>query len=137
MTKGALKIAKINLQNIKVVYFIVGIIVLTQLIQIFIMMIIASTSGNALDQSQVSIGCYLWLLPVLAAMVLPLRNFRRTVNIGGKRDNFILGSFIVYIALAGFASLANMAIYYVFDRFIQSSGYFSEEIGRASCRERV
>lgn len=127
MSKQAWTIAKINLKNIKSAYFTVGIVALTMLVQFIIQMVIAAVSGKVFDQSGLSVGCVLWLLPLMAAIIIPTKNFRRIVNLGGKRDHFIWGSLMVYAALALIISAVNTLIYYTFDSFIQSSGYFGAD----------
>lgn len=128
MNKGVWKIAKVNLQNIKVTYFTVGIIVLATMVQSVILLIIAGAGGDMGGQSQVSWGCYFWLLPMLAAVFIPLKNFSRIVNLGGKRDNFIWGSLVTYGLLSLVAAVANTAVYFLFDRFVMETGYFDRSV---------
>jgi len=73
---------------------------------------------------EISIGNFLWLLPLLAAIIIPTRNFRRILNLGGKRDNFLLGSLIVYVIIAAFISLGNVLINYTVDVLIERAPFY-------------
>jgi uncharacterized membrane protein len=127
MNKGITKIAAVSLKNLKVAYLVTGIIIASMLIQTLIYFIIGVSSGGAIDSSGLSIGNILWMIPIWAAIAIPLGHFRRIVNLGGKRDNFIRGCFLVYTTMALVGALANTLIYYTYDRLIQTSGVFSEE----------
>lgn len=130
MCKGAWKIAKINLRNSRMAYFVAAITILAQLPQILVSMIISWSSGASSDNSGLSIGNILWIAPVIAAIVIPIRHFRKTVNLGGKRDNFLIGSLMVYTIFAFAGALANTVIHYTLDRLIQGSGVFGEDLFR-------
>ena len=74
--------------------------------------------------SGLSIGNYLWLFPAIAAIQIPAYNFRRIINLGGKRDNFFWGSLMCYAIIAASVSLANTLMYYLLDSFLINTGYF-------------
>ncbi|MDR1837508.1 MAG: hypothetical protein LBQ89_07610 [Treponema sp.] len=118
MCKSIFKIAKLNLKNIKVPYLVTGITALLMLAQTIVDMLIIN------NNSEISVGCYLWLLPVMAAIFIPAENFRRIVNLGGKRKNFFWGSLMTYAILACIVSLANVLFNYIFDPLIEASGNF-------------
>jgi hypothetical protein len=124
MSRGAWKIAKVNLQNIQVPYIVTAIIAAITLAQTLIKALIALDGGDMSGQLEISFGCYLWLLPLLAAIFIPAKNFRRIVNLGGKRGNFFWGSLGAYAALAVAVSLGNIVIHYAFDRPIIAAHYF-------------
>ena len=125
MCKNIWTIAKINLKNLHVPYFITGILALLMVVQTLIMVLV---SRNGMEGNvEISVGCYLWLLPGLAAIFIPARNFRRITNLGGKRNNFFWGSLWVYAILAAAVSLANVFIHFTFDRFLEMSGYYDTE----------
>lgn len=128
MCKGAWKIAKVNMRNCKVAYIVAGVTALTMLVQTFIYIIIATTSGGSFDNSNLSVGNVLWLAPLLAAILIPAKNFRKIINLGGKRDNFVLGCLMIYVIFAAVGALANTLIYYSLDRFIQTSGFFNKGV---------
>jgi len=124
MSKSIWTITKINLKNINVPYFVTGILVFLILVQTIIMILIPINGGENTD---ISIGCYLWLLPALAAIFIPARNFRRIINLGGKRENFFWGSLLTYAILAAMVSLANVFIHYFYDRFMETIGNYDTE----------
>jgi len=118
MCKSIFNIAKLNLKNIKVPYLVTGITALLMLVQTIVDMLIIN------NNSEISIGCYLWLLPVMAAIFIPAKNFPRIINLGGKRNNFFWGSLMTYAILACVVSLANVLFNYAFDRIVEASGNF-------------
>jgi hypothetical protein len=122
MCKKIWTIAKLNLKNIKVPYFVTSLIFAIIFIQAVIYAIIASVTRNAGDQLNISSGNYIWLLVMLAAIFIPIKNFRRIVNLGGKRETFFWGSLANYAILAGAVSLFNTLFYYVFESFLISKG---------------
>lgn len=127
MIKGAWKIAKINLQNIKAVYISVAAFILAMAIQFLITMAVAAAGSDmSYSNSNPSVGGYTWLILLIAAIIIPLKNFRRMVNLGGRRGNFILGSLITYAIMAIVISWLNTMVFYTFDRFIQQSGLFDQ-----------
>ena len=118
MHKSIFNIAKLNLKNISVPYWVTGIIVLLMLAQTIV------DSLFIKNNSEISVGCFLWLLPVMAAIFIPAENFRRIVNLGGKRRNFFWGSLMTYAILACVVSLVNVLFNYAFDRLMEASGNF-------------
>ena len=95
----ALIVAEINLRQIKLAYYITG--------SIFLFMLLGDTL--------VSAGNTLALLPVFAAIIIPARNFRKIINLGGKHHDFFIGALFVYILLSVFVTLINLLIYYTSD----------------------
>ena len=124
MNKQALIIAKMNLANIKVPYFVTGLALGIAMVQSIIYAIIAIIYGKAGIQMEISIGNYFWLVVLLAAVYIPTRNFRRIVNLGGKRNGFFWGSMISYVLLASVGSLANAIFYYTYDKFLIGTGAY-------------
>ena len=118
MCKSIFNIAKLNLKNIDVPYWVTGITALLILVQTIIDTIIIN------NNSEISVGCYLWMLPVMAAIFIPAKNFRRIVNLGGKRGNFFWGSLMTYAILACVVSFVNVLFNFVFDPLIETSGGF-------------
>ena len=128
MGKGIAAISKINLRNIKVAYIVSGIFALVMIIQTAIELIVLSSSGNQSLNSSLSPGAYAYLLIILAAIVIPTKNFRRIINLGGKRNSFFWGTLLTYVILAVSASVFNSLMFYTFDNFVQNSGHFDNAI---------
>ena len=118
MCKSIFNIAKLNFKNLKVPYLVTGIIVLLMLAQTIVDMLIIN------NNLEISVGCYLWLLPIMAAIFIPAKNFRRIVNLGGKRWNFFWGSLMAYAILACVISFVNVLFNFAFDPLIETSGSF-------------
>ena len=124
MCKKIWTIAKINLMNIKIPCFVTGIIFAVIFVQCAIYTIVAAARGIAGEQLQISSGNYFWLLIILTAIFIPVKNFRRIVNLGGKRDDFFWGSLACYALLAGAVTIANTVLFYTFERFLLNTGYY-------------
>jgi len=123
MYKNTWALAKTNLRHLQVPYVLVGILTAAIAIQTLVMIILVS-NGVDVGGSQISFGNALWLIPLLAGIFIPARNFRRIINLGGKRRNFFWGSLMAYGVLAGVVSLANMIIFYTIDRPIINTELF-------------
>jgi len=121
MGKRVLVITKVNLINTKVSYYITGITALFMLIQTLVIILLVPISDNV----DLSIGNFLFTLPILAAIFIPARNFRRIVNLGAKRNDFLLGSLLNYIIFAAFISLANLLTHYTIDFLLVERGHHS------------
>ena len=91
----ALYITEINLRQIKLAYYIT--------IAIFLFTLFSGivTAGNSLV-----------VLPVIAAIIIPANNFRKVINLGGKRHDFFIGALFVYALLSAFVVLVNLLIFY-------------------------
>lgn len=124
MNKQNWAIAKLNLKNMKTPYFVTVLIFSIIFVQSIVYTIIATSSKSAGEQLQISSGNYFWLLIIMAAIFIPTRNFRRIVNLGGKRDGFLWGSLSCYAILAGAVTIANTFFYYTYERFLISTGYY-------------
>lgn len=124
MSKSWLTITKLNIKNIKSTYLTIGIICVALLVQDFIKMALTSAGTDIGSQSVISLGHYLWLLIPTGAIVIVRKNFRKIVNLGGKRSDFFMGSLISYLVLSTAVSLANTLIFYSYDKFIMSTGTF-------------
>jgi len=118
MCKSIFKIAKLNLKNLDAPYLVTGITAFLMVVQTIIDMLIIN------NNSEISIGCYLWLLPVMAAIFIPAKNFPRIINLGGKRENYFWGSLMTYAILACVVSLVNVLFHYAIDPLIETSGNF-------------
>ena len=125
MKNKSLVIAKTNFRNIKPVYILSAIAMGCVLIQDIVLLIL-SLSGAYPDSSEnmtVSLGNYLFLIIILGAIFIPVRNFRKMMNLGGKRADFFRGCALNYVIMAGAISLANVVLYYTYDKFMVSAIY--------------
>jgi len=118
MRKSIINIAKLNFRNLNVPYWVTGITCFTMLVQMIINSIVIN------NNMEISVGNYLWLLLVMAAIFIPTKNFRRIINLGGKRGNFFWGSLVTYAILACAVSLVNVVFNYGFDRLFEASPNF-------------
>jgi hypothetical protein len=78
--------------------------------------------------SSVSWGNTLYGLVALCAIIIPARNYKRITNLGGRRADFIKGSFLYYLILAAVVSFTNIIIYYTYDRFMVEYLRFGESL---------
>jgi len=124
MCKQIRTIAKLNLKNIKIPYFVTGIVAVTMFVQTAVYAIIMANGGRV-QQASLSVGNCFWLLVIMAAIFIPAKHFWKTVNLGCKRDGFFWGSLGTYAILAGVVSLATTTIHYTFDRALISTGNFA------------
>ena len=126
MCKKVWAITKINLKNIKAAYIITVIAAAGMLSNYIIDAIMASRGFDMSGNISISAFWALWILPILAAVLVPSRNFRRTVNLGGKRDNFFLGSAALYAVMAGVVALVVTVFSYAIDAPLANSARYSE-----------
>ncbi|HCC35556.1 MAG TPA: hypothetical protein DEQ02_07975 [Ruminococcaceae bacterium] len=119
MHSKALSAAKLNFRNMKLATIITGITVLAMLVQELVYIILAENGNYAgWESNPVGIGNYFYLLVILAAIFIPLQNFRKMVNLGAKRKDFFLGCAVNYVILAAGASLVSIVLYYTFEQFM-------------------
>lgn len=111
---------KLQLKNLKIAYFITAL----GLIQLFIKIIAVNFGSNLSNQIEISGGCFLWLLILLAAIFIPGVNFKKFINLGGKREIFFWGSLMTYVLLCIIISFCNTIIFYTLDNIIISKNYF-------------
>ena len=129
MCKSAWKMAKVNLKRLRVPYVVTGIVAGAVLAQTFVFVVLAfagvgTADNSAVVSSVVSAGNLLWLLPLFAGIFIAGKNFRRIINLGGKRGNFFWGSLAAHAMLAFIVSLANVVIFYTLDRALINMGIF-------------
>ncbi|MCL2752131.1 MAG: hypothetical protein FWE62_05185 [Firmicutes bacterium] len=109
--------AELNLRNIKIVYWLVGGVAFFLLILNLINLIgVRSGTYRYYGAEFISLGFPLISLPAFAAVFMATRNFKRTVNIGGKRANHYWGSIMALVILCAAATLLNSFMYYVVER---------------------
>jgi hypothetical protein len=115
MFKKSFAIAKLNLRNCKAAWIATGIVFFVIFGQTVVHLILGKNGLDMSFQSELGSGNFLYLLALLCAILIPAKNFRRLVNLGGRRKDFFWGSLCTYVLLAAGLSLANMVIYYAFD----------------------
>jgi len=117
-------VAKVNLKNLTVPYWVTGGLFVAIFGQIMINVIIIAFSNKNLGMEgnmTISAGSFLWLLIPLAAWRLSGNHYQRLVNLGARRRDFLWGGLTTIAVLAATVSLVNMAIYYVMDTPINQS----------------
>ena len=125
MKNKSLVIAKTNFCNIKLVYILSAIVMGGVLIQDIVLTILAFINiyPNSTENMSVSLGNYLFMIILLGATFIPTRNFRRMMNLGGKRADFFRGCAFNYVIMAALVSLASVTLYYTYDKFMVSTIY--------------
>jgi len=119
MNSKAFLVAGINSRNLKLAYIITGIVMLSTVIQDIVYAILAQYGKYpGAYSSNVGTGNYLYLFVLLSAIFIPALNFRKMMNLGGKRNDFFKGSFVCYIIMTASVSLASLVLYYTYDRFM-------------------
>ena len=124
MNKSVMETVKLNLKTLVVPYVITAFCFLFMLFVELIKYSSFRAGINIGEQTNVSIGNFLWLLIPLAAIFIAARNLSRIVNLGGKRKQYFIGSIISYAILAAAVSLTTTLLYYLYDSFILSSGMY-------------
>jgi hypothetical protein len=105
-------IAKINLKQTKAAYLTVGICFASTIVNT----IICAATGT--ESGFMPYGNYMYLLPLLMAILIPARNFAKLMNLGGKRMDFFKGSLVTYAAAVAFAALFGIVAYYSADHYL-------------------
>jgi hypothetical protein len=117
-------VAKLNLRNVKGAYAWTAGLAACLFIQTGIKTVMAMRGYNMTDNLEISFGSFLFALPVLAAITVPVANFRRVANLGGRRGVFLWGSLATYAVLAGAVAVANTVVVYAVDAPLRATGYF-------------
>jgi len=127
MFNKSLVVAKTNFRNIKVSYIVTAIIVGCIIIQDVVFLILDATgvfsNTNPEGNMNVSLGNLFFFLIIHSAIFIPAANFRRMMNLGGKRANFFYGCILTYVIMAAVISLVSIILYYTYDRFMISQFY--------------
>jgi hypothetical protein len=66
------------------------------------------TIGKQTENYAVSIGNFLSLILIFAAIILPIKFFRRMMNLGATRVEYYTGVVVVYVVGAAFFSVLNI-----------------------------
>jgi len=125
MNKTSWTITKINFRAINVLSFVAFNLMLALFISSLINFILMRDTVGA--GSDISPANALWLLPVMAGIAIPVYNFRRVVNLGGKRDNFFWGSLITYVMIAAGVSLLVTISNFTIEPLLEGMDYYSPD----------
>ncbi len=124
MNNSVLTIIKLNLKNIRAAYIVTIAGLAMFIAQIIIIDVLLGLNGVG-QNTNISASWALWALPVMAAILIPARHFRRVVSLGGKRDSFFRGCFLTYLYLAGLVSLIVTIYSYTIDQVLINSGIYA------------
>lgn len=125
MNSKSFVVAKINFRNIKTAYLLTGIAMALALIQsiVFIILAVFDINPNGPDNMTTSFGNYLFLLLILSAIFVPSKNFRKMMNLGGKRADFFKGCIINYAIMAAIISFVSLILFYTYDKYMVAEFY--------------
>lgn len=125
MNNKPLVVAGINFKNIKLAYLLTGIVMGVALLQNIVFLVLASFDINPSgpENATVSFGNLLFLLVIFTAVFVPVKNFRKMMNLGGKRADFFRGCIINYAIIAALISLVSLILYYTYDKYMISALY--------------
>jgi len=125
MTTKSMVVAKTHIRNIKLAYVITACWFLATILQDIVFLALHWLnvfSGNE-DNMTVGLGNVLYLIIILGAVFIPSMNFRKMMNLGGKRADFFWGSAMGHVIMAAAVSLAGMILYYTYESFVISVYY--------------
>jgi len=117
MSRTSWSVARLHFKNIRVAYIVAGICVGLMLVQIIVGVILNAygIQMNGPDSQSISLAFYLWLMLLIAAIIMPLGNFSRILNLGAKRADYFWGTIESYVVLSGAASLVGVLCNYLVD----------------------
>jgi len=125
MSDKSLVVAQINFRNNRLAYIITGITLACFVIMDIVLILLdrfgvfSGGEGNA----TIGLGNYLFLLLLLSAIFVPARNFRKIMNLGGKRADFFSGCAATHVIMAAALSFAGIVLYYTYDRLVSAIYY--------------
>ncbi|MCL1983542.1 MAG: hypothetical protein FWG53_10735 [Clostridiales bacterium] len=126
MFNKSLVVAKTNYRNMKLACILTAIVLGVTLIQDIIMLMLGSANGSSYrgieGNMNVSFGNYFILLIILSAAFIP-GNFRKMMNLGGKRADFFNGCALAYAIMTAAVSLVCVVLYLTYDKFMVSVLY--------------
>lgn len=115
--KTVFGMVKINLRQSTTVYeTIIPIMILSIINYILFVTINASQ-----DNSTVAVGNFLYLLPFLLAIFVPIENFTKLMNLGGNRKDFFKSNIILYVLVVVIVTAISMVFYFTIDRILFSN----------------
>ena len=117
----SLVVAKTNLRNIKLAYIITAVTAGSIVIQDIVYVILNMFGINiGAGEGMMGAGNMLFLLIILSAVFIPSMNFRKMMNLGGRRGNFFTGCAVTYAIMAACVSLASIILYYTYENAVTS-----------------
>jgi len=123
MNKTAWTITKINIKVSSWLIFATMTTFLAMFISSLInFLVMSGAQGNGSDISPTNA---LWLLPVMVGIGIPAYNFRRIINLGGKRDTFLWGSAATYVIIAAIVSLLVTLSNFTIEPLLERHEYFN------------
>lgn len=100
--------SKINIKNLKLPLTITFMVSLSQLIQMAIMLIIQST-----DSIIIGIGNFFLMNLVMFPIFTSIKNFRKFLNLGMKKEDFKYGKLFFYTNVSIITALLNILFYFI------------------------
>ncbi len=128
MNKAVWSSTKINFRTIKAAYIVTFIVLLAMLVQDIVKMCLISNGVDMSHGVSTNWENSLYILVALSAILIPARNYKRIMGLGGSRADFLKGSILNYIILAALVSLVNIIVYYTYDVFVAGAFGFSGEL---------
>ena len=120
MNSKSFVVSGINFRSIRLAYIFTAIVMLTIILQDIVMFILSATGVvNFYDEnSTVALGNYFFLIIIFGAIFIPSLNFRKMMNLGGKRADFFNGCAVTYVIMAAVISLTNILFFYTYSRLV-------------------
>lgn len=112
--KTALNMAKINLKQTRISYFISGLVLLLVLANDIVSMAIVGQENNI----TIALGDYLYLLPLLMAVFIPALHFPKLMHLGGKRLDFFRAGIMAYLPAVALVSLVSIVLHLTLDQLM-------------------
>jgi len=111
--KSVQGMVKINLLQSKTAYLITGIVLLSVIANEIVMIAISIP-----DNITTALGNYLYLLPLLMAILIPARNLSKLMNLGGKRKDFFKACVPTYLIVVAAVALLDLVLHLTLDPFM-------------------
>lgn len=102
----ALRMAKISLRQMKVAYFIVGLVLLLVIVNDIVLLAILGPEDNG----SIAVGDYLYLLPLLMAVLIPALHFPKLMHLGGKSMDFFKAAATTYLLITVAVTLVSIVL---------------------------
>lgn len=120
-------LGKLQLRRLAPAYIATGAVVSANLAQSIVFLFLPAS----MDNSNLTTGNLVFLLPLLAAILIPTRNLRKSMNLGAHRVDFFWGCIPVYAILAAGSALFSVLWHVIIDSLLLSSGKFDSLIDMA------
>jgi hypothetical protein len=113
--RRALHLVPVNLSGRA---FLAGYAVLGTAVAMFLTNYISPLFEDASDNSIISLGSTLLAAPVLAAALIPARNYARTLNLGASRADFYVGTLLTVGVLSLGAGVVAQILHHTLDAWM-------------------